>query len=377
MDWGEASAIIDGTEHRVKLFCMRSRHSGRYFVRAYPLERREMFFDGRIHAFSYFGGIFPTLVCDNLSTAVKRVLKGYRREEQEHFQHFRGYHSFQARFRNPGKGHEKGGVEGLAGYARRNFPVPLPDVQSFDELNTYLVRQCDRHSEKKLPNRKEEKNIEHYFEEEKPLLIPLPPTPFDQEKPLSAKVAKYQTVRVDRNWYSVPTDYAGTVIEAKLGCWKVKVFDGTKQIAEHPRLFLEGEWQLNPLHYLKLSKRKPGAFNEARPIPTWRQRRPHDYDEMLSQLKDSWGDQKGIDEFLSMLLLHREFPEEMVSCAIASAVKAHAWNVESVKQLILRRKDTKPVVQALSATEVPKVMDIKVEIPSFDRYNQLIPEAIQ
>ena len=128
VDWGTAQVIMNGVPTQVKLFCMRSRYSGKSFVRAYPLERQEMFFEGHIHAFSYFGGIHPVLVYDNLTTAVRRILKGKARLEQARFVSFRSYYTFQARFCNAGQGHEKGGVEGLVGYSRRNFLVPLPEV---------------------------------------------------------------------------------------------------------------------------------------------------------------------------------------------------------------------------------------------------------
>jgi transposase len=128
IDWGTAQAIMDGVQRQVKLFCMRSRYSGKSFVRAYPLERQEMFFEGHIHAFSYFGGIHPVLVYDNLTTAVRCILKGKARVEQDRFVSFRSYYTFKARFCNAGQGHEKGNVEWLVGYARRNFLVPLPKV---------------------------------------------------------------------------------------------------------------------------------------------------------------------------------------------------------------------------------------------------------
>ena len=46
------------------------------------------------------------------------------------------------RFGRPGKGNDKGKVEGLVGYARRNFLVPVPSFPSFDALNVYLEERC-------------------------------------------------------------------------------------------------------------------------------------------------------------------------------------------------------------------------------------------
>jgi transposase len=54
---------------------MRSKYSGKHFVRFYFCERQQAFFDAHIQAFSFFGGIFPVLIYDNLTTAVHTVFK--------------------------------------------------------------------------------------------------------------------------------------------------------------------------------------------------------------------------------------------------------------------------------------------------------------
>ena len=118
VDWGTAGVRMDGEDIQVKLFCMRSRYSGKAFVRAYPWERQEMFLDGHIRGFDWYGGVFPTLVFDNLKTAVKQILRGKAGVEQSRFRAFRAHYTFEARFCHPASGQEKGGVEGLVGYAR-------------------------------------------------------------------------------------------------------------------------------------------------------------------------------------------------------------------------------------------------------------------
>ncbi len=117
VDWGTAKAIIGGKEARLKFFCMRSKYSGKHFIRCYPCERQQAFFDAHIQGFEFFGGVFPVLIYDNLKTAVLKVLKGKGRTEQEAFRKLKAYYSFEARFCNPASGHEKGGVEGLVGFA--------------------------------------------------------------------------------------------------------------------------------------------------------------------------------------------------------------------------------------------------------------------
>jgi len=100
-DWGAATAIIAGERVAIIFFCMRSKFSGKHFVRGYPGERQQAFFDAHLHAFAFFGGIFPGLVYDNLTSAVKKVCRGKGRVEQEAFAKFRAYYTFTPRFCNP------------------------------------------------------------------------------------------------------------------------------------------------------------------------------------------------------------------------------------------------------------------------------------
>ncbi len=142
VDWGTATAVIGGKRTVIKYFCMRSKYSGKHFVRACPCERQQVFFDAHLHAFQFFCGIFPVLIYDNLTTAVRKVLLGKQRIEQEAFRKFKAYHNFASRFTNRNAGNEKGGVEGLVGFCRRNYMVPIPEAADFEELNVRLLEQC-------------------------------------------------------------------------------------------------------------------------------------------------------------------------------------------------------------------------------------------
>lgn len=153
VDWGTVKAIIAGEPVRLKSFCMRSKYSGKHFVRFYPCERQQAFFDAHIQTFQFFGGVFPVLIYDNLTTAVQKVLRGRKRIEQEEYSKFKAYYSFESRFCNPAGGNEKGGVEGLMGFARRNYMFPVPEAASLAELNEQVLRQCVIYGNHKMEGR--------------------------------------------------------------------------------------------------------------------------------------------------------------------------------------------------------------------------------
>lgn len=248
-------------------------------------------------------------------------------------------------------------------------------MKDFDELNDFLIQKCEAHAEKVLPGRPADKNIRLHFEEEKERLLKLPPAPYDDAKVVPVKATKFQTVRVDRNWYSVPTAYTGTQLTAHIGCWDIRLYHGTKLVAEHPRNFGRSQWVLNPYHYLKLLQRKPGAFEEARPILDWRKQWPPVYEHLLEGLKAKHGENKGISEFLAVLLLQQEYPEKQVGEAIEKAVSAGAWSSESIRQLLIGGLNQTQSIRSLPEDILPQMMHKGFDRPDLSCYDSLLSGA--
>jgi transposase len=332
-DWGGALAIIAGEGTRLKFFCMRSKYSGKHYVRFYPCERQAAFFDGHIHAFSFFGGVFRTVVYDNLTSAVEKVLKGKDRREQEAFRKFHGYYNFTARFCNVNSGHEKGGVEGLVGFARRNYMVPIPRAESVEELNEQILLSCLNYGSHRIEGR--EKRVDELFEEERAHLLVLPQHPYSNIETVESKVNPYSTVILDKNRYSVPTCYVGFPVKAILEVDRVEVYQRGKKIATHGRLFGNNKWQLNPDHYLDLLHQRPGAFDSARPIKEWRKSWPESLERLRDKFLASHGDTDGTREFIMVLMLYREHRAEDVEAAVERAVSNGVSSSAGVKHLLL------------------------------------------
>jgi transposase len=334
VDWGRAGAVIRGVKTPLYYFCMRSRFSGKPFVRAYACEKQQAFFDGHIHAFEFFGGVFPTLVYDNLKSAVAKILSGRGRIEQESFQRFRTYYTFDARFCNAGCGHEKGGTEGLVGYARRNFLVPVPIVDSLEELNGKLLEDCIRYGDHRIAGR--EDTVRVLFEREEDQLLTLPSVPFSNVRLMESKVDHYGTVMADKNHYSVPSRYRRMKVRGELSIDHVDLFYDGKRISRHERAFGNNKWLLDPDHYLDILKHKPGAFDTARVIRQWRPSWPADLERLLSRFKENQGETKGIKDFISVLMLYRQYNPQEVEAAVSLVLERGLSHSAGVKQLLIQ-----------------------------------------
>jgi transposase len=341
VDWGTAQVWMAGQLVTVKIFCMRSRYSGKSFVRAYPMERQEMFFDGHIWAFAFFGGVFAVIVFDNLKTAVRTVLRGKNRIEQDQFVKFRSYYTFEARFCNPANGREKGGVEGLVGYARRNFLVPLPEVTDYEELNRLLAERCLAHGNAII-------------------------------KPVQVQISRYQTAMVDRNRYSVPSAHVGRELWAHINCDRIRIYADGKEIADHPRLFSNSKWQIDPQHYLDLISERIQSFESARAIRQWRPNWPAAYETMLSILRNRLGDNKGTRDFVRILQLHKDYSSEEVDRAVELALEYSSYSYDAVKHLLLSQRTPPQNIIPLDPDLIPGITDRWIADSDLNRYDALL-----
>lgn len=332
VDWGGCHAVVAGEYVKLKVFCMRSKGSGKPFVRCFPCERQQAFFEGHMEAFAFYGGVFRTLIYDNLTSAVEKVFKGKKRTLQERFKKFQAYYNFEARFCNRDQAHEKGGVEGLVGYARRNFMVPIPRMESLEQLNAHLLGECVAYGDHRIAGR--ERTVKEYFEEEKRHLLCLPEVPFSNLDTASAKVDKYSTVVTDKNRYSVPARYVGLRVRVVLHVGRVDIFYGGQRIATHERLYGNNKWQLDPMHYLELLARRPQAFESARPIRRWRADWPASLEKLLDRFRKALGPNHGIKEFIGVLTLFGKHGHKEVIEAVEAAVTAGVSSREAVEHLL-------------------------------------------
>jgi len=222
---------------------------------------QEAFLEGHVHAFERLGGIPVDKVrYDNLNSAVKQVLFGRSRQENERWVAFRSHYGFEAWYCQPGHegSHEKGGVEGEGGRFRRNHCVPMPVVDSIEELNALLEAADDADDARRISNRVT--SVGHDWAFEKTLLRPLPAEPFDTALTMAPRVDRYAQIMVRCNQYSVPARFIGHRLRVKLSASAVTVYDRNSVVARHQRAIGKGAKVLDLDHYLEILYRKPGAL---------------------------------------------------------------------------------------------------------------------
>ncbi len=217
------------------MFVMKLGASGGFYAQAYPFEKQEAFFDGHRRCFEFMGGVPKEIAYDNLKTAVKKILQGSQREEQDQFIALRTHYLYQANFCRPGRGNEKGGVEKAGQEVVRRLFVPYPDVGSFEELNQYLHKKC---SALLKDNPK--------WEAETKALRPLPASPFKCVRYAQAKVNTYSMVQFETN------RYVNEKVLIRASVDTVEILHDHKLIVAHSRVYGRHQERLILDHYLEL-----------------------------------------------------------------------------------------------------------------------------
>ena len=336
-DFGEALVVIAGVEQKAHYLVVDLPHSDDGFVQAFPAETTEAFCDGHNAAFRYFGGVPRRIVYDNTKLAVARILGDGTRQRTQVFSELQSHYLFADRFGRPGKGNDKGKVEGLVGYARRNFFVPVPRFASWDALNADLERQCRARRGRRL--RRHTETIGQRFARDRNALLPLPPVPYDACDTRTTRVTSLSLVRDRRNDYSVPTAYGHREVLVKGYVDAVVIVCGSEEIARHRRSYEREALIFEPRHYLALLERKTGALDQAAPLVGWAL--PDEFLRLRRLLEARLGT-PGPREYVQVLRLLEDFRLDAVRGAVQDAVRLGAIGVDAVKHLVLCRLDHRP-----------------------------------
>ena len=337
VDFGEALAEIAGVERKIHFFAMDLPHSDACFVKAYPAETTEAFCDGHVSAFAFFGGVPLSILYDNTRIAVARILGDGKRQRTRVFGELISHYLFEDRFGRPGKGNDKGKVEGLVGYARRNFMVPLPRFESFDALNAWLEEQCRRRMLDRLRGHTE--TIGERLERDLARFQDLPAVAYDACDKRTARVSSLSLVRYRGNDYSVPTAYGHREVLIRGYVDEVVISCGADIIARHVRSYEREDFVFEPLHYLALLEQKVGALDQAAPLVGWDL--PEEFAVFRRLLEARMG-KRGKREFVQILRLMETFSLEDVHAGIGAALERGTIGFDAVKHLVLCRIERRP-----------------------------------
>jgi transposase len=365
VDFGEAEVTLDGQPTKVALFVMTPPYSDALFVRAFPRECTEAFLEGHVRAFAFFGGVPRRISYDNLKIAVAKVTGGRGRAVTREFQRLKSHHLFEAHFCRVRRPNEKGHVETLVGFARRNFLVPVPAVSGgLELLNARLEQACREDLARRLWGKPAVKA--DLLAEERRALLPAPAEAFVAARVEPRDVDPLSLVSFDANQYSVPTEFAHHRATVVASVDTVRIVVGDRVAATHHRSWGREGVDYEPVHYLALLERKPGALDFAAPLAG--RELPVCFGVPRRRLEAESGG-PGTRQFVKVLrLLEWASPAELTR-AVEQALELGAADADAVRLIPEHRRERPAGLFCLDGR--PHLKLVSVPAPDLGAYSSL------
>lgn len=366
-DWSTDQVIIGDEVVVVKVAHFTLCYSGKKFTYIYPNETQEMVFDAHVRAFEFFGGTPVRGIYDNMTTAVKKVLRGKERDWNPNFERLCAHYRIEPTACTPARGNEKGRVERQVKIDREQFFTPMPSGTSLNELNDRLMSQLIHYNKTHKHPTYRDKTLEEVFAEESSYLLPAPML-FDGYKETNIKVSITCLAMFDRNSYSVQCTCAGKIVQCKSYADKLIFLYNGQEVGRHVRMFTRGGTSYDFRHYLPLLARKPGALRNGSPF-----REMPLPDELCAVQNHLRERPQGLRDFAHILSY---IPTESMECVVAAcgtAIKSGTISKDIILNILLRKKDQPDPTPDLS-NFYRKLKYIPTEDCS--RYNQFLKAGV-
>jgi transposase len=365
-DWSEDWIVQNGVPTKVQVAHVRLCHSRMTYVRAYPRQTQEMVFDAHDHAFRFWGGTCTRGIYDNMKTAVDAVYVGKERKFNRRFEQMCSHYLVEPVACTPRSGWEKGQVENQVGTVRQRCFTPRPRVNSLEDLNGWLEDQCIASAKSLQHPEIPDKTVWEVFEAERAALVPLA-GPFDGFRELTLPASKTCLIRLDRNRYSVEAKAAGKPVQVRIYANRLEIRLNGELVAEHQRAYGSGRTLYNPLHYISILDRKPGALRNGAPFRDWSM--PPGLAGVQARLGRS---NEGDRQFAAILAATLTDGLDAVEAACRQALIDGPCSHDVVLTILARRR-TPP---APPAATVPAALTLTIEpAANCTRYNELLSRA--
>jgi transposase len=364
VDFGFAEVTLAGVTTRVAVFVMSLPYADAVYIQVFPRECTETFQEGHARAFTFFGGVPTRIAYDNTKTAVAKIVGPRERELTHEFLRLKSYYLFESHFCLVRRPNEKGHVEKLVDYARSNFLVPVPAVDSLEQLNAELTARCQRDQERSV--RGKAGTVATLLADDRAKMLPLPARPFEARRTADVAADSVSLVRFDTNSYSVPTPYAHRPVKVVATVSEVRIVYEDRLIARHRRCWGREQSCFDPIHYLALLERKPGGFDFARPLEKWAL--PECYGVLRRRLEAD--DRHGTRAFIRVLRLLETYTPAQLTDAIEYALDIGIEDPDSIRSVLEHRADRPTELFRLDGR--PHLVGVRVPPTDVSAYASLL-----
>jgi transposase len=367
-DWSYEKIELGGMPVQIKVAQFRLCHSRMPYCVAYPRETLEMVLDAHVRAFEYFGGACQRGIYDNLKTVVTKVLMGKERVFNRRFQNLASHYLFEPVACTPAAGWEKGQVENQVGLVRQRFFVQRRRFADLEELNGWLEAQCRNHAANHKHPEFKERTISEVFAEERTHLVTVT-SPFDGYQESMARVSPMSLISFDRNRYSVNAKAVGKTVAVRAYADRIIMVKDGQIIGIHRRHLGRDKVIYDPLHYLAVLERKPGALRNGAPFRGWQL--PEPISEVRRVLA---GGPDGDRQFVGILSVIPRYGIEAVAAACAKSLADKTVSRDIVLNLLSRTHEEPQTPASEPSPQLPLLH--LVPVVDCHRYDRLLSGGV-
>lgn len=259
VDWGHFGKVaVGGTKRTLCCFVLVLGHSRALYARFFLDMTLESFLRGHVLAFEALGGVPRALLYDNLKSVVlERVGDAIRFHPR--LLELAGHYHFAPKPCAPYRGNEKGKVERSIRYLRDSF-FAARGFSTVEDLNAHLSRWIQEVAHaRQVPGEAKGRTVAEALEQERPRLLPLPEHPFPTDLVRPVHSGKTPYVRFEGNEYSIPHTLVRKPLTLVASETRVRLLDGTTEVASHPRTWDRGRTIEQPSHLSALAEQKARA----------------------------------------------------------------------------------------------------------------------
>src|SRR5262245_42208765 len=362
-DFGRADVIVAGTRHQAALFVLTLPYSNARFGCLFPRECTETFHSGHARAFAFFGGVPARISYDNSKIAVARLTGPNDRELTQEFLRLRSHFCFNSHFCRVRRPQEKRHVENGVGYVRRNFLVPVPQADCWEGLNQALAEACRREQRRPAGRGCPTATL---LEADRAAFLPLPAEPFEARRLELVSINALLLGRFDGNDYSVPTALAYQSLTATGTIDSVRFSHRGAAVARHVRCWGKGQVIFDPLHYLALLERKPGALDHARPLCGWSL--PEAFATLRRRLEEA-DPKEGTRKYIRVLRLLESHDLQAVTQAVERALSLAVADADGVR--LLQQQGQEQPAGCFDLAGRPGLQAVRLPAPDLVAYRSL------
>ena len=346
VDFFEVTVDVKGERRKAWMFVVRLMYSGRDFAWIYDHCDQLSFLDGHVRAFTHFDSVPQRCVFDNLTSAVAKVFFPHRKLT-DRFKALANHYLFEPCFARPGTGHDKGGIEGRGKGIRLQHLVPIPAGDSIRGISEGLLARLD--SEAALKRDVDGKSVLDRFQEERPLMRPMPATEFEARKTVPVSIRANAKIQVEGAWYSVPSHWARLDATAYVGVEDVRVVCRGETLIHPKQRF--GQKRICYRHYLPELAKKPQAVRQVAPELVSELGEP--FGKLWKILADKYGPLDAARVFARVIGAITDYGEQAVREALEAALSANRADLLGLR-IADRQETPKTIVipQALESYQI-------------------------